>query len=32
MDRKRVGILIYEDVEVLDFFGPFEVFSVTIIR
>lgn len=29
MDRKRVGILIYEDVEVLDFCGPFEVFSVT---
>jgi transcriptional regulator GlxA family with amidase domain len=29
MQRKRVGILIYEDVEVLDFCGPFEVFSVT---
>ena len=29
MDRKRVGILIYEEVEVLDFCGPFEVFSVT---
>src|ERR1700682_3783601 len=29
MDRKRVGILIFEDVEVLDFCGPFEVFSVT---
>jgi transcriptional regulator GlxA family with amidase domain len=29
MERKRVGIVIYEDVEVLDFCGPFEVFSVT---
>jgi transcriptional regulator GlxA family with amidase domain len=29
MDRKRVGIVIYEDVEVLDFCGPFEVFTVT---
>ena len=29
MQRKRVGIVIYEDVEVLDFSGPFEVFSVT---
>jgi len=29
MDRKRVGILIFRDVEVLDFCGPFEVFSVT---
>ena len=29
MQRKRVGIFIYEDVEVLDFSGPFEVFSVT---
>lgn len=28
MDRKRVGILIFDDVEVLDFCGPFEVFSV----
>lgn len=28
MIRKRVGILIYEEVEVLDFCGPFEVFSV----
>jgi len=27
--RKRVGILIFPDVEVLDFCGPFEVFSVT---
>lgn len=29
MDQKRVGILIFSDVEVLDFCGPFEVFSVT---
>ena len=29
MDRKRVGILIFPDVEVLDFCGPFEVFSAT---
>ncbi|HEY7366056.1 MAG TPA: DJ-1/PfpI family protein [Methylomirabilota bacterium] len=29
MNRKRVGILIFPEVEVLDFCGPFEVFSVT---
>lgn len=29
MKRKQVGILIFEDIEVLDFCGPFEVFSVT---
>ena len=29
MERKRVGILIFPEVEVLDFCGPFEVFSVT---
>jgi transcriptional regulator GlxA family with amidase domain len=29
MDRKAVGILVFPDVEVLDFAGPFEVFSVT---
>jgi transcriptional regulator GlxA family with amidase domain len=29
MSRKRVGILIFPQVEVLDFCGPFEVFSVT---
>jgi transcriptional regulator GlxA family with amidase domain len=29
MNRKRVGILLFPDVEVLDFCGPFEVFSVT---
>jgi transcriptional regulator GlxA family with amidase domain len=29
MDRQRVGILIFDGIEVLDFCGPFEVFSVT---
>jgi transcriptional regulator GlxA family with amidase domain len=29
MERKRVGIVVFPDVEVLDFCGPFEVFSVT---
>jgi len=29
MNRKRVAILVFPDVEVLDFCGPFEVFSVT---
>jgi transcriptional regulator GlxA family with amidase domain len=29
MNRLLVGILIFPDVEVLDFAGPFEVFSVT---
>jgi transcriptional regulator GlxA family with amidase domain len=29
MERKSVGILLFPDVEVLDFCGPFEVFSVT---
>ena len=29
MERKQTGILIFKDVEVLDFCGPFEVFSVT---
>jgi transcriptional regulator GlxA family with amidase domain len=29
MDRKRVGIVLFADIEVLDFCGPFEVFSVT---
>src|SRR3954468_6773218 len=28
MSRRTVGILIFPDVEVLDFCGPFEVFSV----
>ncbi len=27
-DRKTVGILLFDEVEVLDAFGPFEVFSV----
>jgi len=29
MERKAVGIVVFDDVEVLDFCGPFEVFSVT---
>lgn len=29
MQKITVGILIYDDVEVLDFTGPYEVFSVT---
>ncbi len=29
MKRKSVGIALFEDIEVLDFCGPFEVFSVT---
>jgi transcriptional regulator GlxA family with amidase domain len=29
MEGKRVGIVLFEDVEVLDFCGPFEVFSAT---
>ena len=29
MARKRVGIIIFDDIEVLDFCGPFEVFSTT---
>ena len=29
---KKVGILIFDDVEVLDFCGPFEVFGVTGLR
>lgn len=29
MDRKTVGIFIFDDVEVLDFAGPYEVFSRT---
>jgi transcriptional regulator GlxA family with amidase domain len=28
MARRRTGILVFDDVEVLDFCGPFEVFSV----
>jgi len=29
MHRKHVGIVLFEDIEVLDFCGPFEVFTVT---
>jgi len=29
MRRKRLGIIIFDAIEVLDFCGPFEVFSVT---
>jgi len=29
MTRTRVGIVVFEDIEVLDFCGPFEVFSAT---
>jgi transcriptional regulator GlxA family with amidase domain len=29
MERKNVGIMLFENIEVLDFCGPFEVFSVT---
>jgi transcriptional regulator GlxA family with amidase domain len=29
MNQRRVGILVFPEVEVLDFCGPFEVFSVT---
>ncbi len=29
MGRKRVGIVLFENIEVLDFCGPFEVFSAT---
>jgi len=28
MERRHVGIVVFDDVEVLDFCGPFEVFSV----
>ena len=29
METKRVGIVIFDNIEVLDFCGPFEVFSAT---
>ena len=29
MDKQIVGILLFDDVEVLDFAGPFEVFATT---
>jgi len=28
MERKTVGIVLFDDIEVLDFCGPFEVFTV----
>ena len=32
VNTRSVGILIFDDVEVLDFCGPFEVFSVTVVE
>jgi transcriptional regulator GlxA family with amidase domain len=32
MQRKRVGIVLFESVEVLDFSGPYEVFATTRLR
>lgn len=29
MNRKHVGIILFNDIEILDFCGPFEVFSAT---
>lgn len=29
MKNKMVGIVLFENIEILDFCGPFEVFSVT---
>src|SRR5689334_9543775 len=29
MNRKKVGLVIFDEIEVLDFCGPLEVFSVT---
>jgi transcriptional regulator GlxA family with amidase domain len=29
MERKQTGIVVFKDIEVLDFCGPFEVFSLT---
>ena len=29
MEKKRVGIVLFQNIEVLDFCGPFEVFSAT---
>jgi transcriptional regulator GlxA family with amidase domain len=29
VERKRVGIVVFEEIEVLDFCGPFEVFAAT---
>jgi transcriptional regulator GlxA family with amidase domain len=32
VERKRVGIILFENIEILDFCGPFEVFSATILN
>ncbi|HEY2492526.1 MAG TPA: DJ-1/PfpI family protein [Paenibacillus sp.] len=32
MKTRKVGIFLFDDVEVLDFAGPFEVFAVTVIN
>lgn len=32
MEKKRVGIVLFANIEVLDFCGPFEVFSTTILN
>jgi len=29
LEKKRVGIVVFDEVEVLDFAGPFEVFAIT---
>jgi transcriptional regulator GlxA family with amidase domain len=29
MSRRKIGILLFNEVEVMDFAGPFEVFSIT---
>ena len=29
MEKRSLGIVVFNDVDVLDFTGPFEVFSVT---
>ncbi|WP_238916304.1 DJ-1/PfpI family protein [Clostridium sp. YIM B02555] len=29
LEQKKIGILLFDEVEVLDFAGPFEVFSIT---
>ena len=29
MNKWSIGVFLFDDVEVLDFAGPFEVFSVT---
>ncbi|WP_248924107.1 DJ-1/PfpI family protein [Paenibacillus hamazuiensis] len=32
MHQRKVGIFLFDDVEVLDFAGPFEVFAVTVLH